>query len=197
MERLVIFFMAFPLMSLRLAFFADLLIAKTRSGLPVLRPRRTEDIEHARALRPGAHGVRHISRRAPEITLFHLNLLAALKPDRRALKQYTPLLLGMMMQGPFRVWRQRYHRQHRLLAGKNARGEPRREIAKQAVLRIIQVVKLALLTHRSSPVSGHSTHFLRPAIARRLRGLQPMVFRPMRQTIVAGVTSRSILATLC
>ena len=45
------------------------------------------------------------------------------------------------MHGAFRVRRQHHHRQHGVLAGENARGEARREIAKQAVMRVIQIVK--------------------------------------------------------
>jgi hypothetical protein len=37
-----------------------------------------------------------------------------------------------------------------VLAGENARRDPGREFAKQAVSRIIEIVKFVLLTHRSS-----------------------------------------------
>ena len=57
----------------------------------------------------------------------------------------------MMMHRPFRMRLQRHHREHGVLAGENPRGYSRREIAKQAVMRIIQVVKLDLLAHRGFP----------------------------------------------
>ena len=58
------------------------------------------------------------------------------------------------MQVSFRMRRQRHHGQHGVLAGKNPRRESRREIAKQAVMRIIQIVKFVLLIHRFSPGVG-------------------------------------------
>src|SRR5262245_43599086 len=94
----------------------DLRRPKSGPWLLVLRSRRAEDIEHACSLRAGAHGVGHISRRAPEIALLHWNFLAALDPDARAFEQHPPLLLGMMMQRSLAVRPKRYHRQHGLLA---------------------------------------------------------------------------------
>src|ERR1700754_4275570 len=123
--------------------------AEARAGLLVLRPWRAEYIEHAAAFRPGAHGVRHIAGRAPEIALLHLDLLAALDTDRRTFQQHAPLLLGMMMQGALRMRLQNHHREHRLLAGKDAGRDAGHEFAEQAVDGIIEIVEFVALTHRS------------------------------------------------
>jgi hypothetical protein len=37
-----------------------------------------------------------------------------------------------------------------MLAGEDSRRDPGREFAKQAIVRLIQIVKFVLLTHRSS-----------------------------------------------
>lgn len=95
----------------------------------------------------GAHGVRHITRRAPEVAFLHGNLLITLDADGGAVEQHAPLLLGMMVQRALRMRRQRHHRQHRLLAGEDARGHPCRELAKQPVAVIVEIVEFVLLAH--------------------------------------------------
>src|ERR1041385_6829560 len=44
---------------------------KSLPRLSVLRPRRAEDVEHARAVRARTHGVRHVAGCAPEVALLH------------------------------------------------------------------------------------------------------------------------------
>src|SRR5258705_4769647 len=127
-----------------------ILSAEAGPGLFVFGPRRAEDVKHARPLRSSPHPLLHISRRAPEIALLDRNFLAALNPDGRAIEQHSPLFLGVMMQGALRVRRQRHHRQHRVLAGENSRRDPGREFAQQAIMRIVEIVKFVLLTHRFS-----------------------------------------------
>jgi hypothetical protein len=60
------------------------------------------------------------------------------------------LLLGVMMQDTFSIGRKRHHRQHSLLAGEDARCQPRRELTEQAVVRFLQIVELGLLARRPS-----------------------------------------------
>jgi hypothetical protein len=110
--------------------------------------RRAEDIENAGAIRSGPHGVRDVARRAPEVTCLDRDLLAALNAHGRAFKQDAPLLFGVVVHDAFGVRRDGHHRQHRLLAGKDMRGEPRRKLAEQAIVRAVQVVELGLLAHR-------------------------------------------------
>src|SRR5438132_4516917 len=103
------------------SYVAALACPKARARLLVLRPWRAEDVKHTGALRSSPHGVRHIAGRAPEIALLDLDLFVALDADGRAFEQHAPLLLGMMMQGALRIRRDRHYREHRLLAGEDAR----------------------------------------------------------------------------
>jgi hypothetical protein len=75
----------------------------------------------------------HIAGRAPEITPLDADLLVALDAYRRAFEEHAPLLLGMMMQRPLRVRRERHHREHRLLAGEDARRQAGRQLAEEPV----------------------------------------------------------------
>src|ERR1044071_21813 len=100
--------------------------------------------------------MRDIAGRAPEITLLHLDFLTALFPDGCPFKQDAPLFLGMIMHDPFGVRRKRHHRQHGVLAGKNSRRQPGRELTEEPVMGVVQSMEFLLLAHHSSLVAPWS-----------------------------------------
>src|SRR5437762_3570614 len=152
-SRLVIFIVPSKIVALVVLrlFLLRLCRSETRAGLFIFRPRRTEDVKHAGALRSSAHRVRNVARRPPEIALLHLDLFIALDPDGGAFQQNAPLFLGVVMQGSRGVRRQGHHRQHGVLTGKDPRRHPRREFAQQAVDRMIEIVEFAALAHLFPP----------------------------------------------
>ena len=142
---------------------ARLAAAEPPPRLLVFRPRRREDIEHAAALRPRAHGVRHVAGRAPEVALLDGDFLVALVADGGALQAHPPLLLGVMVHRAFRVRPDRHHRQHGLLAGEDARRHAVGEFAQQAVVGLVEIVEFFFLAHRCLlPVIVRRRHHFLP-----------------------------------